>query len=375
MRPRGACALHSVARMRAVGLVVVAACAHAAPVHGPAACGGAEAVVSPAVDASELLTRPDVYGSRIVKVSVRGPASLADVALDGAILTKAGDPYDQIAIDEDVRRLWRLGVVSDVRVTATHLADGVAVAFEVTAAPLVRRVSIETPDESGDGARAAHVRAMAGGIYDPMRVHRAGHRLEEELKNAGHLKARVDVRASRVGDGLVDVCVAANAGRRYTIDRIDFPGATRLAAGALAPLVRRASGEIDAPGGAYRAELLEEDLVKISGAGMVMVKVGDPVVVIDERRAKVIVKIPIDEGAVYRIGTIAFKGVAKSDEDAYRRELRLASGEIFARGILAGGIDRLRSMERDRGHRGEVDPETTIDEEKHTIDLTIEVTP
>jgi outer membrane protein insertion porin family len=365
--------------MRGLGLVVaVAACAHA-PARSRLVCGGAEALPPAArVDPDELLARPAVAGATITRVAVRGPASLADVDLDGAILTRAGAPYDAARIAEDVRRLWRLGVLDDVRVAVTREGAGVAVAFDVDAAPVVRRVALsDLPDD--DGARAAHLRAMAGAIYDPMRVHRAAHRLGEELLSAGHLKATVAVGATRVAPGLVDVCVAADAGRRYVIDRIEFPGATRLAPSALLPLVRRAKGDIDAPGGAYRAELLDEDLVRISAAyydaGMVMAKVGTPTVAIDERRARLVVRVPIDEGPVYRVGRITMKGVPSADEATYRRALRVSSGEVFARGALAGGLERLRALERERGHRGDVEPETAIDDHAHVIDLTIEVTP
>ena len=366
-----------------VGLSVVAACAHPAAPRAPAwtACGGREAVDGARPDAAELADRVDLAGRSIVKVAVRGPAVLADANLDGAIGTKAGDVFDPQAIARDVRRLWRLGVASDVRVDATPEAGGVAVVFAVDAAPLVRTMTIDPVplDDGDDGAREAHLRAMAGAIYDPMRLHRAGHRLEEELKSSGHMKALVAVRARRAGPGLVDVCVASAPGPRYVIDRIEFPGARRIEAGTLRALVRRASGKIDAPGGAYRAELLDEDLPKIDAAyydaGMVMVKVGAPQVVIDERRARVVVKVPIVEGSVYKLGAIAWKGVAPGDLARYRRELGVKSGDVFTRSAVAAGLDRLRSLERDRGRTGDVTPETAVDPARAVIDLTIEVAP
>ena len=369
----------------ALAVIVLGACAHA-PVHptAPAVCGAApgagEAAESMLPDAGELLDSPQIAGAKVVRVSVRGPAALADAPMGDAILTKVGDTFDRTAIGEDVRRLWRLGVAEDVIVHATREGAGVAIVFEVVPAPLVGRVAIELPSgDDDDGARAAHVRAMAGAIYDPMRVHRAGHRLEEELKTAGHMKAKVAVTARRAGPGMVDVCVAAAPGPRYVIDRIEFPGARRISAASLVALVRRKEGDVDAPGGAYRAELLDEDLPKIDAAyydaGMVSVKVGEPEVVIDEHRARLVVKIPIQEGDVYRIGAIEWKGVAPGDVDEYRRELGVERGAVFARDKLAAGIDKLRSLERDRGHQGDVTPLTSIDSDKHTIDLTIEVTP
>jgi outer membrane protein insertion porin family len=365
-----------------VGSIIVAACAHPPPPRTPAwtACGASEAVDEAHPDPAELLERPEpaLAGLPIVRVAVRGPASLADANLAGALATKVGDVFDREAIDRDVRRLWRLGVVSEVRIDATRERLGVAITFVVDAAPLVRTMTTDpVPDD--DGAREAHLRAMAGGIYDPMRLHRAGHRLEEELKSIGHMKAAVAVRARRAGPGLVDVCVAAAPGPRYVIDRIDFPGARRIDQDALRALVRRASGDIDAAGGAYRAEMLDEDIMKIDAAyydaGMVNVKVGSPVVVIDEGRARVVVKVPIVEGDVFRIGAIAWKGVAAGDVARYASELGVKSGDVFTRTALATGLDKLRSLERDRGHKGDVDPATAIDTTRHVIDLTIEVAP
>jgi outer membrane protein insertion porin family len=125
--------------------------------------------------------------------------------------------------------------------------------------------------------------------------------------------------------------------------------------------------------------MLDEDIMKIDAAyydaGMVNVKVGTPEVVTDERHARVIVKVPIVEGDVYRLGAIAFKGVAAGDVAQYRRELGVKSGDIFTRSALAGGLDKLRSLERDHGRTGDVTPDTAIDSTRHVIDLTIEVAP
>ena len=389
----GARALHRVDGMRGAGvlaviLVAVPGGCRRGPGRHPAAprgvCGAAaEALGGRArgsgLDEMEAATRAmaAAAGRKVTRVTVRGPALLAEAPLDAAVTTRVGERFARRRIEDDLRRLWRLGVVDGARVELTPEPAGVAIAFVVEARPLVRRVIVAGATRE-DGVRVARAEALAGAIYNPMRVHRAGQRIADELQVAGHIHARVAVRSARAGPGLVDVCFAAAAGPRFAIARLEFPGRRRLGADALAALVRRQGGKVNAPGGVYRAEQLHEDLVKIEAAyydaGMIEVRVRDPEAIFDARHGRVEVRVPVHEGAVYRIGTIGFKGVARADRPAYRKALGAARGEVFRRSTVGDGVEKIRGLERDRGHAGDVWVETHLDADHHVIDLTIEVT-
>jgi len=317
-------------------------------------------------------------GRRIVAVELRGAPAIAD-QLAPDIALHAGDPLDRGAIDDQLRQLWRLGLLDDARAEVEPTgADGVRVALVVHPRAIVTGLDLDIRG-SLEPAKLRRLRALAGVLDDPGRARRTAQRLEDELRGDDHWHARVVAVDRKADDGSIRLCVGVDAGRRYQIKHLRFPGALALDPRQLAAMVKQRDGRINAVGGAYRADLLDADLLRIQAAyfeiGRVMVHVGAPVMTVDEAHATIDVSIPVEEGKKFAIGAIAFTGVAPELVASYRTLLGVREGTVFARMALATGLERIREAERKAGRGGNVEPMTSIDVEAARIDLTLEVTP
>lgn len=319
-----------------------------------------------------------LYGRTIVAVELRGAPAIADqLAPDVAL--QPGMKLARPAIDDQLRQLWRLGLIDDVRAEVEPAgADGVRVALVVHAREIVAGLDL---DVRGDLApsKLRRLRALAGVLDDPGRARRTAQRLEDELRGDGHWHARVVAVDRRSDDGAIRLCVGVDAGPRYRIAAVRFPGARAIDPAKLAAMIVQRDGAINKVGGAYRADLLDADLLRIQSAyweiGRVLVHVGAPVTTVDEHHATIELSIPVEEGKKFAIGTIAFTGVAPELVASYRTLLGVREGTVFARMALAAGIERLREAERKAGRGGNVEPMTSVDNDAGKIDLTLQVTP
>jgi outer membrane protein insertion porin family len=86
------------------------------------------------------------------------------------------------------------------------------------------------------------------------------------------------------------------------------------------------------------------------------------------------VSIPIDEGPVFAIGTVDFKGDLIGDKQAYYDRLSIKPGETFNRSKVGQDIVRLNDYYRDQGYAYvNVTPLTNVDMDKLAVTLTFEI--
>jgi outer membrane protein insertion porin family len=319
-------------------------------------------------------------GWAIMGVELGGAATL-DAQLRPGITLRVGDRLDGDAVAAELRRLWQLGLVDDAVARAVGVAGGVKVELEVRERGVIGAVGFDRREgwTAADEPRLRRLRSLAGVIDDPGRIRRTARRLEDELRTAGHWKALVTATRRRGEAGQVAVCVVIEPGQRYRLAPVEFPGAARIPATKLAALIAHDDGAINAAGGAYRADLLDLDLLRIQAeyfdVGHVEVRVGTPVSVVDERQGRIRLTIPVKEGAQYRVGEIRVTGVDATTAAGYARQIRLRAGAVFVRRTLAEDLEAIRAAEVKAGRSGMVTPLTHLDAERATIGLTIEVTP
>jgi outer membrane protein insertion porin family len=339
-------------------------------------CGGAGEDERPPVDraAGDLA---ELEGRRIVGVELLGAPSLGE-RLREEIVLAVGAPLDRGAIGDQLRRLWSVGLIDDASARAIPDGDGVRVELIVHERAVVAGLDLDVRGALAPG-KLRRLRALAGALDDPARAQRTARRLEDELRTEGHWRARVVAVDRRTAGGDVRLCVGVEAGPRYRIASIRFPGARAVGERRLRALIAQQNATINAVGGAYRADLLDLDLLRIQAeywdAGRVMVKVGAPVATVDEDRAAIELSIPVDEGKQFSIGSVGFTGVPPALVPSYRSLLGVREGAVFGRSELAAGLDRIRDAEVQAGRAGNVQPVTSIDLEAARIDLMLEVTP
>ena len=340
--------------------------------------GSPSAHMAHEADASSDVDIAGLEGQPVVAIDVVG-APHTEALLRDAIALRPGAPFTRSAVRADLRRLWRVGLFDDAGARVVAESRGVRVELVVRERARIASVQVAAPHDPVAAPQLRRLRGLAGTIDDPERTRRTAARLEEDLRTLGHWRAKVRAERRPVGPDEVALCVAVEPGRRYVLDTIVFAGARELPPRQLAKLVQQDEGRINAAGGAYRADLLDLDLTRVTAAyydaGFVRVRVGTPIAVVDDRRGKIRVTVPITEGPRYKVSAITWKGVPAALQPRYRSLLGVAPGAVFSRKRLVDGMDRIRAAERSRGKSGDVTPSTSIDFARSTIAVELEVGP
>ena len=335
------------------------------------ACSATSAVTAQFV--TPLSMADPEWGRRIDRVELRGHEEIPAALIRTAITTREGDPLDALRIRDDLERLLALEVLDNVSVESELIRDKLVVRYVLEPRRRIGSVVLR----GFDTPSWARWRPIARGeLYDAERAQRAGADLETHLVDSGHLLAKVETRA-RAGGELVDVCFVVDAGPALVLERIDFAENQQISDADLVQQIATHDGRVNRAGKVYRADLFEQDLLRVRALyydrGFLSVQVGEPSVRLDARRGLVSVSVPISEGPVFRLRRIRFTGGERRLYPRYAELLGANAGNVFGRAELLDGMERIRELYRARGENVDVEPQTTLDEAARTVDLVITV--
>ena len=334
-------------RLRRVKLLAVSAALMGCASSPRATCGEGWASLSREQVPPRAMDVVPRDATTIERVTITGVDERLAATLRVELATKPGTPLAEAPLAEDLRRLWKLGVIADASV--------VVGAGEVTFALSPRPTITNVVRKGGDTLAQQRFRQLEATPFEPSRIHRMTEALQESYVREGRLDAHVEARQRAHSTG-VDVCVAANPGPRITIAKLEFPGAKAVSKKTLLGALHGKDANVNRVGGAFDEAALEFDnlflLNEYWERGHLDAKVGRPTV---KRRGKRLhVAIPIDEGPRYRIGTI----------DA-PVAVPLRSGVVFQRSKVVEATEKIRTALAPYN----VYPSTHIDQDTRRVDI------
>jgi len=332
--------------VRPLLLVSLVACAapRVAPVVARSHCV-ASRPATPAVTFDDKQKGP-ITGVALVGLADAG----ATERLRASLRTEPGQLLEDAPIADDLRALWRSGLISDARV---EVADH-DVTFAVTPQPIIASVSI-----AGAPRNARELRRLvwlAGTPFDPARVQRFVEAAREAYRADGHLDAAIET--VRSGDSL---CFDVSPGPRFLVDAVYLTGVPAD----IEPAVAKAIGT--KPGEPLNEPTFERDLLVISSElwdrGYLDVKVGTPK--ITRVKSWLDIAIHVEPGQVFHVGNVQLGGIMHGPVAG------LARGDLASRTRIA---EIREQLEKRFGDGVLVVPVTKLDREHAVVDLTFEVT-
>lgn len=354
---------------RALMAMLVAGCVSAPPPkpQGPAApppptTAPARAECPTTLPA--LSERSTAFGSTIDKVCLVGAGDEKHLRLNEAVAPREGQSLDADAVRDDIELLFTQGDLKDVVVVAQPLdSKRVVLTYFVTEYPELSDVKLEgvsaiKPDEVRDVVHAG-LRAS------PQLVKRTAATVKELYVEAGYPGASVQC----VLDGTV-LRLSATEGPHAVVRSVKFDGAKKLSAATLKGSLRLVTGAT------FVEDRTQADTLSLTStyldAGFIEAQVAveskqDPSGAVD-------LTWKVTEGAAFTIGKLSFKGLTFSTEKAVLRSFETKSKAVFSRAMLRRDIGRIEELARRSNGAVEVTPITSIDRDKHTIDVQFELT-
>jgi outer membrane protein insertion porin family len=349
----------------------------AAPVAWAQPAGGA-----PPPPAATAVAPLNLEGRPIEQVQFRGNRKVENDAIRVQLLSKEGTLLSASKLREDVRAMWKMGFFADIDVEAEITASGgVILTFAVKEKPSIRKVLIAGNSEVGLDKINEVLDLELDSIVDISKVKKNRDKIAELYVQKGYYLATVDWEVKTANESEVDVWFTIDEKAKVLIRDVQFIGNTAISddelRGAIATRRQDALSFLN-DSGTYSQEAFERDLLLVSAyywdRGYANVKVGTPQLRLSRDKKYMYLSIPVDEGPVFTIGAVAFKGdlIGSAEENAKRVKLR--PGDKFSRTVIAEDREKLSAFYQDQGYAyANVLPLTKVDLPHKKINLTFEI--
>jgi outer membrane protein insertion porin family len=342
----------------------------------------------------------------ITGIEIHGNRRIPAETIRARIYTRAGDVYDQAAIERDFNSLWNTGYFEDIRFEREQTPKGWIIHIYVKERPTIREIdytglSSVSKSDVLDRFKEAKVGLSPESQYDPTKVKKAEVTIKQLLAERGRQFATVRTEVHPIPPAAVNITFVIKEGPKVKVGKIRFEGNKHLssrilrnAMKALRPIGIPHSIFLEALfAKTYDATKLDDDVERVreeyQNRGYFKVVVGEAkteihdtghagfhIPLIQSGLGKAVdITIPIEEGDRYRLGGITFKNnKAVRNLAALRNLFPIKDGDIFDRSKIAKGLENLRNAYGELGYINFTSiPNTTFDEDKKLVNLDIDI--
>ena len=360
--------VHLFCALGALGAAPGPAAAQPSPAAAPQGAGGA---LSPAMQ-----------GRPIERVQFRGNRKVEDDAIRVQMLSKPGTLFDAAKLREDIRSMWKMGFFADVNIEAeVNVSGGLTLWVAVKEKPSIRKVLVSGNQELELSKINEVIDLELDTIVDIGKIKKNREKVADLYVQKGFYLATVDYELKPVNEAEVDVWFKVNEKAKVKIRDVQFIGNRSISDDELRLAIqtrRQDALSFLNDSGVYSQETFERDLLLVSAhywdKGYANVKVSTPQLRLSRDKEYMYLSIPIDEGPVFTIGQVGFKGDLIGTPADNMNRIRMRPGATFSRTQIAEDREKLSAYYQDRGYAyANVSPLTKVDLPNRKISLTYEV--
>jgi outer membrane protein insertion porin family len=276
----------------------------------PAVARAQEPAAAPTVDSIEV-----IGVRRNSRESVVNAASLALHSVVG---------YRDL--QRALRAVYATGQFEDVQIGRRSTADGKEIlVLTVRERPLLVRATVRGTEKLSERSVRDRIELPAGRPLNAGLVERSRQRIDSLYEAEGYYLA--DVRAVTVPQDSehVRVVFEVTEGRRVAIARVEFEGNQQFAARELVSRMKtRPEGFWWFQKGEYAEDQLREDLEQrlpafYGSRGFVDFRVVEDTLIVDRENGKATLRVTVDEGHPYQVGTVRVEGNRRFSTDEVMR--------------------------------------------------------
>ena len=341
----------------------------------------------------------------IESIVIQGNRRIPAETIRARMFTKAGDVYDQAALERDFNSLWNTGYFDDLRIEREPSAKGWIIHVYVKEKPTIREikyVGLSSVSQSDvlDKFKERKVGLTQESQYDPTKVKHAEVVLKELLAAHGHQFATVRSEVRPMPPAAVALTFVVKEGPKVKVGKITFEGNKAIKSRELRSSMKNLK-PIGIPRSIFLENLfartydstkLNEDAERVryyyQTKGYFKALVGDPKTQIHDTSGvrwywpfkstpgkSVDITLPVEEGQRYRLKEITFSGnKAVTNTAGLRALFKIKDGEIFDTEAVRKGLESLRKAYAALGYINFTPvPNTEADDEKKLISLRIDV--
>ena len=296
----------------------------------------------------------------IKSISVRyvGTKTISKERILSQISAKVGEPLSVFRIDEDVRKMYDTGEVSNVRVLSEQAKGGVALIVVVECRALYGGVRFQGNTVYSDKRLGKTIDMPKNRAIDEIAIRRSREEILNLYRKKGYPETKVGYKiGSPDARGLSAVVFSIDEGSQGVLRAVKFLGNKNISAVRLKEVMQQKEKSVQSlisGGGRTDAESIAHDVRAIEDYyrdngyfDAKVVKVAK--VSVDAKYDDLV--ITIDEGKVYTISAIEINGTSVlSKEKDISPHLKTLIGKPFSGSALRDDIKMIEGQYHSRGH-------------------------
>ncbi|MCS7198818.1 MAG: outer membrane protein assembly factor BamA [Caldimicrobium sp.] len=306
----------------------------------------------------------------IEKIRFVGTRRLGEDFLLPKLRSKAGESLDPKKVNEDIKMLFKLGYFEHVEALMEEGERGVVLVYKVEERESIKEITFKGIKEAKKEDLAKIIELKPGDIPTPEKLTKALENLKAYYEQLGFHQTEINLKTEKVGPAQINLVFEIKEGKKKYIKKIEFLGNKALSERELkgflsvtersvfSPIAKYAryltaviSPEPKAEPGVYNLAYLQRDLGKIETAyknrGYIEVRIGEPQVI--EEDDGVIIRIPIEEGAQYKVKEVQIEHDLFPPEEIKKR-IKTQPGKVFNLGELRNDEVILTHLFTDYGY-------------------------
>jgi outer membrane protein insertion porin family len=343
----------------------------------------------------------------ITQIRIIGNRRIPKETILARMFSHENEAFDPTTVERDFNSLWNTGYFEDVRIEREdNPKGGIILNVYVREKPTIREINYKglnsvTQSDVLDRLKKEKVGFSVESQYDPTRIARVETAIKELLAEHGHQFATIKADVKTIPPASVQVNFIIKEGPKVKVGNISFTGNQHVGSRELRAAMRNLR-PIGIPHSiifenlfakTYDASKLEEDAERVRRAyqdrGYFRASTGDPLTHLRNegglsfftfrpRKGKRIdIRIPVDEGARYRLGSITFKGnkaVPDANLKALRSQFPLKDGDYFNFTAFGKGLQNLQKAYGQLGYINfSASPVPTIDDDHKTVSFVVDL--
>ncbi len=334
-------------------------------------------ILMPAINRAYAESAPQV---KLVEIS--GNKKISDGTIFSKIQSQVGSPFSKNLVQEDIKRLYKIGYFDDIRVEIDTFEGGVKLIFIFIEKPTIVSLDFQGNKEYDADDLKEKITLTSGAIANLSLITDNVQKITLYYQSEGYWLVKVVPIIREISEHAVALTFQIEEGPKVIIKDIIIEGNNSIATKKIKKAMqtkKRWFLSFITGSGIYIKEQVKADIERIKALyhnnGYIYVAASEPKIVLDPDKKKLALYISISEGDQYSVGKLKVQGNSAFSDSEILGDIKTIPGQIFDRGALRDDISKTLDLYMEKGYAmADINPIVDVVTDEKIANITFSVT-
>jgi len=299
-----------------------------------------------------FLFTANIFAGKISRIEVRGNKTTDEELIKSSSMLQVGDEVTQGKLDNAIKKIYKLGLFSDIKIKSEETEAGQLLIIEVKENPFIKEVIFIGNDHVKEKDLKEALGVQEGEILSTQKIFKWTKKINEKYKEKGFLLAKVSSEVTREDEKAV-LIFSIDEGRRVRIKNIYFTGNKLYPDKKLGGLMKNKSKRWWRSGN-FDEEEFYNDLERITDyykkKGYPRCEIKDYEISFDDKQEWMTIRIDVSEGKKFFLGEVEFEGNNIIKTENLASVVRYKKGDVYNKDKLDDTMVEFYSLYTELGY-------------------------